>query len=61
MNCTVKANLEQNFVPGLKQIKLSPNVCFIPLPTALFHGAIGAFRAQNIKSNNMYLLMTVYC
>jgi hypothetical protein len=28
---------------------------FIPLPTALFHGLIGAFRAQKNKSNDLYL------
>jgi hypothetical protein len=53
----VKASLEQNFVPVSKQKQLSSNLCFIPLPTALFHSATGALRAQNNKSNDLYLLV----
>jgi hypothetical protein len=37
------------------------NLCFFHLPTALFHCAIGAFIAQNNKSNNLYLLVMVCC
>jgi len=53
----MKGSLEQNFVTVLKQIQLSSNLCYIPLLTALFHGVIGAFRAQNNKSSDLYLLV----
>jgi len=55
LNYTLKASLEQNFIKALKQI------CFIPLPTALFHDTICVFRAQNNKSNIQYLLVMAQC
>ena len=53
--------MELNFVAVLKQIQFSSLLCFIPLPTALFHGVICVFRAQNNKSNDLYLLVMVQC
>jgi hypothetical protein len=57
LNCIVKARVEQNLVTVLKQIQLSSRLCFIPLPTALFHGVLCVFRAPNNKSNGLYLLV----
>jgi len=61
LNCTVKASVEQNFVIALKQIQLSSHICFIPLPTELFHDIICVFRTQNNKSNDPHLLVMAHC
>ena len=45
----MRASLEINFVPVLKQIKLPSHLCYIPLPTALFDSVMCVFRAQNNK------------
>ena len=55
--CTLNTSVEQNCVTVLKQIQLSSHRCFVPLPTALFDGAMCEFRAQNNKSSDLYLLM----
>jgi len=57
----VKASVEQNCVTVLKQIQLSSHRCFIHLPTALFDGVMCVFRAQNNKSNDLYLLVMAHC
>jgi len=57
----VKASLEQKFIRVFKQIQLSSQLCFIPLPAALFHDTICTFRAQNNKSNDLYLLVMARC
>jgi len=44
-----------------KKIQLLSKFFSIPSPTALFHGVIGTFRAQNNKSNDLYLLVMVPC
>jgi hypothetical protein len=49
LNCSVKANAEENCVTLLEKIQLSSQLYFIPLPTALFEGEICVFRAQNNK------------
>jgi len=61
LNCNVKESVEQTFVSVLKQIQLPSHRCFIYLPTVLFHGALGAFRAQNNKSNDLYSPVMAQC
>jgi len=57
----VKASLEQTLFRVLKQIQLSSQLCFIPLHTALYHSTICTFRAQNNRSNDLYLLVMAQC
>jgi hypothetical protein len=60
-NCTLNASVEQNCVTVLKQIQLSTQLCFIPLPTALFDGVMCVFTALNNKSSDLYLLVMAQC
>ena len=49
--------MEQKSLTVLKQIQLSSHRCSVPFHMALFDGVICVFRAQNNKSNDLYLLV----
>jgi hypothetical protein len=49
LNCTVRASVEQNCVTVLKEIGLSSQLCFIPLPTALLNSVIACSEHKTTK------------
>ena len=49
--------MEQNCVTLLKQIQLSSHRRSVPLHMALYDGVMCVFKAQNNKSNDLYLMV----
>ena len=55
-----EASVEQNCVTVLKEIQLSSHSLSVPLHMALFDGVMCVLRAQNNKSNDLYLLVMAH-